>query len=157
MVRKSPATFEDIATAVRPCLAARPEIVFAYVFGSTARGEGRPDSDVDIAVFLDDSVSAPGYTGYRAALTTELLRCLTRNDVDLVVLNQSPVLLTHRIVRDGLVVLSRDEAKRVTFVTDTGRRYCDSAYLRRVAAEYMRKSLQNGTFGKDVRYRTVLE
>ena len=105
MVKKPPATFEDIATAVRPCLIARPEIVFAYVFGSTARAEARPDSDVDIAVFLDDSIPAPDHTRYRAVLATELLQCLSRNDVDLVVLNQSPVLLTHRVVRDGEVVL----------------------------------------------------
>jgi hypothetical protein len=50
---------------------------------------------------------------------------LGRNDVDLVLLNRAPPLLYHRVLRDGVRVLSRD--LRATTVRE-GRalsRYCD--------------------------------
>ena len=33
-------------------LAAQPDVLAAYLFGSYARGDARPDSDVDLAVLL---------------------------------------------------------------------------------------------------------
>ena len=35
-----------------------PGVLFAYLFGSQATGRAGPLSDVDVAVYLDDSVDA---------------------------------------------------------------------------------------------------
>lgn len=89
-------------------LAAREEILEAYLFGSHARGKARPDSDIDVAVYIDEALADDGNWGYRAELTTDLMAALGTNDVDVVVLNEAPILLYHRILRDGVRLLSRD-------------------------------------------------
>ena len=89
-------------------LAPREEILEAYLFGSHARGGARPDSDIDVAVYIDEAIADDGHWGYRAELTTDLMVALGTNEVDVVVLNKAPILLYHRVLRDGIRLLSRD-------------------------------------------------
>ena len=98
----------QIVERLSEALAARKEILEAYLFGSHARGEARPDSDIDVAVYIDEAVADDGYWGYRAELTTDLMVALGVNEVDVVVLNKAPILLYHRVLRDGVRLLSRD-------------------------------------------------
>ena len=95
----------DRLTAV---LERRAEVLDAYLFGSLARGDGHAGSDVDVAVYIDEAGAEGGAWGYRADLTTDLMGALNTNDVDVVVLNQAPPLLYHRVLRDGIRLLSRD-------------------------------------------------
>lgn len=108
---------------IRDALISRPEILEAYLFGSRARGDAQPHSDVDVAVYAESIPDAP--FGYAAELATELMSALGTNDIDVVILNQAPPLLYHRVLRDGVRVFARD------LVATTGRegyalsRYCD--------------------------------
>ena len=47
------------------------------------------------------------------------------NDVDVVVLNRAPPLLYHRVLRDGVRVLSRDLPATTTREGQALSRYCD--------------------------------
>lgn len=119
---------EDVGaleTAVAACLAGRPEVLEAYLFGSRAAGRGQPHSDVDVAVFVDEGSAAGGPYGYRAELTAVLMAALGSNEVDVVVLNQAPPLLYHRVLRDGVRVLSRDLRATTTREGRALSRYCD--------------------------------
>ena len=89
-------------------LALREEILEAYLFGSHARGKARPDSDIDVAVYIDEALADDGNWGYCAELTTDLMVALGTSEVDVVVLNKAPILLYHRVLRDGVRLLSRD-------------------------------------------------
>ena len=89
-------------------LASRDEVLEAYLFGSHARGQAGPDSDIDVAVYIDRSAAEEGHWGYRAELTTDLMAALGTDDVDVVVLNEAPILLYHRVLHDGVRLLSRD-------------------------------------------------
>ena len=89
-------------------LRGREEILEAYLFGSRARGRTRTDSDVDVAVYIDEALADDGCWGYRAELTTDLMAALGTNEVDVVVLNEASILLYHRVLRDGVRLLSRD-------------------------------------------------
>src|SRR6185436_13550230 len=44
---------DDTLAALQGELAKRPEVLEAYLFGSTARGEQQPHSDIDVAVYVD--------------------------------------------------------------------------------------------------------
>jgi predicted nucleotidyltransferase len=96
-----------LAENLRIALEARPEVREGYLFGSQARGDARTDSDVDVAVFVDEAALArPGF-GYAAELGAILQGVLKRSDVDVVVLNRAPPLLYYRVLRDGVRLLTR--------------------------------------------------
>ena len=101
------------------------EILEAYLFGSHARGRAQRHSDIDIAVYVDEAKADDSGFGYRAHLTTELMAGLGCNDVDVVVLNRAPPLLYHRVLRDGVRLLSRDLRATTTREGRAVSRYCD--------------------------------
>ena len=106
-------------------LSPREEILEAYLFGSRARGQARRDSDVDVAVYVDESRARDGVWGYRAELTTDLMVALGTNDVDVVVLNRASIVLYHRVLRDGVRVFSRDLRATTTRAGQALSRYFD--------------------------------
>ena len=89
-------------------LKGREEILEAYLFGSHARGQAQPHSDIDVAVYIDEALADDGAWGYQAQLTTDLMVVLGTNHVDVIVLNRASILLYHRVLRDGVRLLSRD-------------------------------------------------
>ena len=82
------------------------EVACAYVFGSAARGEARPESDLDVAVLYR---ADPPHTleGGGVRLAGKLERH-TGRPVDVVVLNRAPVDLVHRVLREGVLVYEAD-------------------------------------------------
>jgi uncharacterized protein len=96
-----------IVENLRLALEARPEVLDGYLFGSHARGDARADSDIDVAVFVEETALVrPGF-GYAAELGADLQATLKRSDVDLVVLNRAPPLLYYRVLRDGIRLVAR--------------------------------------------------
>ena len=112
---------ERLAQALEP----RTEILEAYVFGSRARGDARSHSDVDVAVYIDQARIEAGPFGYQADLTTDLMAALGTNAIDVVVLNTAPPLLYHRVLRDGVRLLSRDLRATTTRAGQALSRYFD--------------------------------
>ncbi len=118
-------TLGEVVRHLVELLEERPEILDAYLFGSTARGTRSPMADIDVAVFVDfDAVSPSGF-GYQADLTAALMAGLGRNDVDVVVLNRAPPLLYHRVLRDGIRLVARDLRATTTREGRALSRYCD--------------------------------
>jgi hypothetical protein len=58
--------------AAKPVLAERYGVTRLAVFGSTARGEARTDSDVDIVVGFDGPATSARYFGVQFYLEDEL-------------------------------------------------------------------------------------
>ena len=112
-----------IASLLEP----RPEVLEAYLYGSHAQGRAQPHSDIDVAVYIDESIAEEGAFGYRAQLITELMAGLHSNDIDLLILNQAPPALYYHVLRDGIRVQSRDLAETTTREGYAVSRYCDFA------------------------------
>ena len=121
------ATIADphLAERLAELLDPRAEILEAYLFGSHARGQAQPHSDVDVAVYVDVARADDSGYGYRASLTTDLMAGLGFNDVDVVVLNRAPPLLYHRVLRDGVRLIARDLRATTTREGRAVSRYCD--------------------------------
>lgn len=118
----------------RALLEAEPSVRLAYVFGSTARGEARATSDVDIGVVRDG-------TGTLTELSERLERALG-STVDLVDLRRAPPLLVHEVLRDGVVALCRDELERAEFESRALAEYLDTQHLRDVQQLYLRQRVE---------------
>ncbi|GFN21817.1 hypothetical protein TAMC210_01330 [Thermanaeromonas sp. C210] len=92
-----PDKISSLENHLRELLASRPEIVFAFIFGSYARGTANNLSDVDIAIYVDQThMPPPGPYGYISNLVVELQQQLRRR-VDIVVLNEAPPVLRFHI------------------------------------------------------------
>lgn len=68
----------------------RHQLLFAYLFGSHAKGNAIPRSDVDIAAYFSSRLSLTRLSGLRLSLATSLTEALGRDDLDLVILNEAP-------------------------------------------------------------------
>ena len=77
-----------------------PGVRLAVLFGSAARGQSGPGSDLDVGVLLE-----PGQES-AAALEVALARATGRR-LDLVRLDAAPPLLRFEIARDGRVLVER--------------------------------------------------
>ena len=115
----------QLVARLADALAPREEILEAYLFGSRARGKAHRDSDVDVAVYVDEARVRASTWGYQADLTTDLMVALGTNDIDVVVLNRAPILLYHRVLRDGVRLLSRDLRATTTRAGQALSRYFD--------------------------------
>ena len=122
---------------IRRVLEARSDVRLAYLFGSLVRGEGRPNSDADIAVLF----SGVPPTESLDRLVADLEAASGRG-VDLVVLNDAPPLLAHEVGTSGTCLMCRDEDEGVRFVARTVSRYLDTAHLRRVQHAYLREQTE---------------
>lgn len=103
--------FNIIRKKLKHYFAKREEILFSFLFGSTANDKTTGISDIDIAVMLDkskiDKLKNP--YGYKAELLAKLISLLSFNDIDLIILNEAPLLLKHRIVQSGREIYTKDE------------------------------------------------
>lgn len=126
-------------------LAGIPQVTFAYVFGSQARGTAGPLSDVDIAVFLDRGLCC---FDWRLRLMERLAMAMGTERFDLVILNDASPVLRYEVVRDGLVI-KEDKKRRVDFETRALAEYLDTAYLRARQRTYLKEQLtRDNTHGQ---------
>jgi predicted nucleotidyltransferase len=117
----------SVAERLELVLEATPEVDLAVLFGSAARGEERPDSDVDVGVLRLDSSSE-----HRAFVEAALGRAVGRT-VDVVYLDEAPPLLRFEIARDGVPLLERSPHAWADFRVRAMRDWWDWApYARRL-------------------------
>jgi len=73
------------------------------LFGSRARGESAAGSDADICLVLQ-----PGKRP-ASALYSKRLSYLKESDADVQIFSQLPLYIRHRVLKEGRVLLCRDE------------------------------------------------
>jgi predicted nucleotidyltransferase len=105
-----------------------PDAVAVYLYGSEARGTSTPESDIDLAILY---ARPPERTldALPLAIESELERRVGR-PVQIVVLNEAPADLVHRILRDGRLLLDRDRAARIRFEVRARNDFFDLAPIR---------------------------
>jgi hypothetical protein len=111
--------------ATADVFAAGADVCLAVLYGSHARGQAGPLSDVDLAVLLEGACDPARYFEIRLDLIGRLMQALNTNEVDVVILNQAPLALQYRVARDGIVLYARHHDHMIEFVSQTVSRYLD--------------------------------
>ena len=140
------ADFSEIKRAVKRCMVNRMEIQAGYVFGSAAGGRMHPNSDIDIAILLDERVRRDRFFDYRLKLMAEFGSALRTPRVDVIVLNQATPLLAHRVLSQGELVFERPASARVRFQVRTASRYLDLIPMFETHIRYLKKGARAGRF-----------
>lgn len=125
--------------------AGRPEAVAAYLFGSQASGKATRRSDVDVAVLLDEEFDLAADPFYRLDQAAALQASLGRA-VDLVLLNQAPLLLRYQVLRYGQLIFERDHRQRVDFEVHSRMLYFDFRPILDALHARQAQRIKEGTF-----------
>ena len=100
-------------------------VLFAYLYGSYARGLSHPFSDLDIGIFVEglDRKACLDLELSLALRIDEKLDHIAQSEVR--VLNHLPLVVKGRILADSQLIYSRAEDKRIEFETQVRAAYFD--------------------------------
>jgi predicted nucleotidyltransferase len=100
-------------------------VLFAYLYGSYAKGLSHPFSDLDVGIYVEGLDT-------KACLNLELLLSLSIDEKlghvvqsEVRVLNHLPLVVKGRIMAGAELIYSRDEDKRIEFETQVRKAYFD--------------------------------
>jgi predicted nucleotidyltransferase len=111
-----------------------PGVLALYLFGSCARGDGRPDSDLDLAVLLARPL-APLERWY----AQEAIAAALGVDVDLVDLRTASTVMRVEVLRDAELLFDGSPSERALFEATALGAYARLAEERRGILEDVRE------------------
>jgi predicted nucleotidyltransferase len=128
-----------LVQALRGVLEGDPAIRLAYLFGSCARGDFGPTSDVDVALLG----AQPFDLMDLAAIGAQLGQAVDRR-ADVVDLRCAPPLLRRQVVAEGELLLVREPLLKFDFEQESVRRCEDTRPLRAQQQRLLRERLAHG-------------
>ena len=143
-----PSDIDHRIRALATAWAEDPEVAAIYLFGSRAGAHPGPRSDVDLAVVLSDRLDDDARWQKRLHLIADACRCLGTDAVDLIVLEDAPTVLGHRVLARGVLLAEGEPRRRVRVAERIMSQYLDEAYLRRVLDTGLVQRLHEGRFAR---------
>lgn len=122
-------------------------VVVAYLFGSAARGDAGPMSDVDVAVLFGHELTRAEAWDAMLRLGAEVSLTLGQ-EADLVVLEIAPPTLRFAVIDEGLLLLNDDDDRRVHFHARAISEYLDTEHLREVQRQYLYEWIRGRSDGR---------
>ena len=105
-----------------------PDVIAIYLFGSHAKGEATPLSDIDIAVILENPTPE----------SEADLGSLTSPEFDIVLFHRLPLHIKFEVFRHGREIFVRDEEKLAEIRFRVMREYLDTSPMyRRTSSEVL--------------------
>lgn len=101
-----------------------------WLFGSFARGEATPISDVDFAYLPASSLTGETRDRFDTELYSTIARTLGTDEFTLVDLSRAPAFFAWKVLQEGQVLSRANTLTAVKFVEDTLQRAADEQVLR---------------------------
>ncbi len=118
-------------------------VKLAYLFGSQAKGSAALDSDLDIAVLFEKTPTDPLALKEIALLSSELDKFFPAK-LDIVSLNDGPLLLKYEVVAHGQPIYCENEAERINFEVSVIKEYIDEEPVRNLYTQALYKRILQG-------------
>ncbi len=117
-----------ILSKVIETIKAHPDVVAIYLFGSYAKGDQHPMSDVDIAVILDKPTPE----------TEADIGSLASPEIDIVLFHRLPLHIKFEVFKHGRELFVRDEEKLAEIKFWVMQEYLDTSPMyRRISSEVL--------------------
>jgi predicted nucleotidyltransferase len=131
-------TKQDIIFRISKELEKRPEILFAYIYGSfLEKGFFR---DIDIAIYVELEVRVEDYFRYENDIGNEIERAIGKEfNADVRIINGSPIVFKYHAIKGRLIDNKNDE-RRIEFVSHVLSRYFD---LRGILHYYQKEAFNH--------------
>ncbi len=115
------------------------DIKLIYIFGSYAKGNNNANSDLDIAILLNN-----GYDPMdKLSLIGDLTSIFKRDDIDLVILNSANAVLKHQVIKYGKLIFMKNEDVKVDFEVRVLKEYMDMEPFRKTQMKYINEWIEN--------------
>ncbi len=138
---------KEIEIAIKDFLLSKPEINFAYIFGSFTNREKY--HDIDIAIYLNEYFNKNSYSefpyGYESRLIGEL-SLIIRKKIDIIVMNNAGLLIQQRIINKNILLFCRDDRYRIGYENNIRKQFIDAAHLRDIKRYYLKKAINNAGY-----------
>ncbi len=119
-------------------------IIAVYLFGSHAVDVAREDSDIDLAVLMEQIPDNP--LKYRIDKSIELERIL-KKEVDLIIINNAPLILQFQVIKEGKIIFEKCADKRAKYQMHFLSRYYDFVKFFDYHSKYLHKEIKKGGLG----------
>jgi predicted nucleotidyltransferase len=133
----------EISRKISPYFERESRVTAAYLFGSFARGSQRPNSDVDIAILLDESHGKIDRKNLYDRLLPQLGRLL-RQDVHILILNDASYLARIEALSRGRLLHVKDDEALARFRMVSFALFADYAPYLRELQQKLRRRLMDG-------------
>ena len=117
----------QIREDLTPIFAKHPTILAAYLFGSTANQTDGANSDVDVALRLNQGLSADRQLELRLELMDDVETYFKRR-ADIVILNNASLKMIRQVLTRGELLFARDEAAERLYAIQKQKAYFDFKY-----------------------------
>ncbi|WAM33053.1 type VII toxin-antitoxin system MntA family adenylyltransferase antitoxin [Caldicellulosiruptor morganii] len=134
---------DEIVKILREYFEKDDKVIFAYLFGSYARGNANKSSDIDVAAYIKKSKDATEDLLYQLD-TKEHLEKILNKKVDFVILNDADPLLKHEVFSDGILVIDKDHDLYVDVRVKNFYEYMDKKRYLEICALYQREYFLHG-------------
>lgn len=114
---------------IRASLFNKYPIIAAYLFGSRAGGRIGLLSDYDFGIQLEEKTHPSEYLEIKLRIMADLARAVKSEAVDVVIINEAPLLLKYQILRWGKPIYERHKAQRALLTFKTLTQYLDWSYF----------------------------
>ena len=119
---------EAIVDACRAATERHADVAVIYLFGSLARGQARPWSDIDLGVVYRDPHRAPHeHDRVAVDLASAVARATGVERIDVVDLDAQGHYFQHRVLCEAIRLVVTDEPRRVDFESEAITRGLDFA------------------------------
>lgn len=129
----------DIKKKLKEVFSKFDTIKVVYLFGSYACNKDNKLSDIDLGLLLDDN--------YDKNIKLSILADLAKNNlcnVDLVLLNEAPLMLKFEIVKHNNIIYKRQDFDSAGYFSIIVRKYLDFEPFIEVQRAYSKERLLNG-------------